>query len=463
MAEIKAQKDSADAAAAAPFKTKEAPKIDNPEKYLEETLNNLSRFGGFGLIEGSVEGAKVMSPKSKARKNIFLGESGRKNERKSLKNQLQLWHDLLSESDDITELIAKAEERSKSAEALLNKNLKKALEKTKELEQNYRSMALFFKNTEQDKVKNLTIFNVDPESLQDLDVPIVIDKVSEELKARHDRLDLRENYAMLVIPGYLGSNKVVEKWAKIAYQNKVMLITDFSHLDDPDSVMELFDSANLTGGEIHRSNVMMTCNWLVGRKKYEELGEEEELFVPPSAALAGKIYSTLIAQPTAGKMHGGINEVDGVKFPLKKSEISELEKRGLIPMVKEWDKIMAFSAKTLYTGNDIGLQTYSVVRVFDYIGKVLIDFLNRQAFVNWTPIVEKDLRKEISRYLESIKGSDKIIQNYKLINLEQDPVTKKINIDLHVTPFFPAKSFLLKMGGTKGDTAEQWQSEYAEQ
>lgn len=461
MADIKEQK--ASAAQEAPAKTKEAQKIDNPAQALEQNLDELVEFGGFELIEASVDGAKVMSPESKARKNIFLNEAGRKKDRENLKKQLQLWYDLLSESEDITELISKAEERSNGAAELLNQNLKKALESTKELEQNYRSMALFFKNTEQDKVRNITIFNADKERLKDLDNTLVIDKIAEELKARHDRLDLRENYSLLVIPGYLGSNKVVEKWAKIAYQNKVMLVTDFNHLDDPDAVMEEFDMANLTGGEIHRSNVVMACNWLVGREKYEELGEDEELFVPPSAALAGKIYSTLIAQPTAGKMHGGINEVDGVKFPLKKSEISELEKRGLVPMVKEWDKIMAFSAKTLYNGNDIGLQTYSVVRVFDYVGKVLIDFLNRQAFVNWTPKVQKDLSKEISRYLKSIMGSDKIIQDYKLMRLEQDPETKRIFIDLHITPFFPAKNFLLKLGGTKGDTAEEWQAEFAEQ
>ncbi len=461
MADTKEQK-AADVAQGAPAKEKEAAS-GSPAQALEQNLDELMEFGGFELIEASVDGAKVMSPESKARKNIFLNEAGRKKDREKLKEQLKLWHDLLKESDDVTELIGKAEERSQNAGALLNSNLKKALDSTRELEKNYRSMALFFKNTEQDKVRNITIFNADIERLKDLDNTMVIDKIAEELKARHDRLDLRENYSIMVIPGYLGSNKVIEKWAKIAYQNKVMLVTDFNHLDDPDAVMEEFDMANLTGGEIHRSNVIMACNWLVGRERYEELGEEEELFIPPSTALAGKIYSTLIAQPTAGKMHGGINEVDGVKFPLKKSEISELEKRGLVPMVKEWDKIMAFSAKTLYNGNDIGLQTYSVVRVFDYVGKVLIDFLNRQAFVNWTPKVQKDLSKEISRYLKTIMGSDKIIQDYKLMRLEQDPETKRIFIDLHITPFFPAKNFLLKLGGTKGDTAEEWAAEFAEE
>ena len=457
------EKESQAAPAEAAVATKERPTLDDPKQALAASSEELIEYGGFELIETSVAGAKVMNPESKARKNIFLSEASKKADRKNLKQQLQLWHDLLSESDDISEMIEKAQGKVESAEGRLTESLKKALEETSELERNYRSMAMFFKNTEVDKVRNITIFNTDIERLKDLDNTIVIDKIAEELKARHDRLDLRENYSLLVIPGYLGSNKVVEKWAKLAYQNKVMLVTDFAHLEDPDAVMEEFDAANLTGGEIHRSNVMMTSNWLVGREKYEELDEEEELFIPPSTALAGKIYSTLIAQPTAGKMHGGLNEVDGVAFPLKKSEISELEKRGLVPMVKEWDKVMAFSAKTLYSGNDIGLQTYSVVRVFDYIGKVIIDFLNRQAFVNWTPKVQKDLSREISRYLKSIMGSDKIIQDYKLMRLEQDPETKRIFIDLHLSPFFPAKNFLLKLGGTKGDTAEEWASEYEEQ
>jgi hypothetical protein len=442
---------------------KESVALKSPVLSLNEVCDQLADYGGFELVETAIDGAKVMNPESKARKNIFLNEGSRQKDRDELKKQLKMWHDLINNAESVSDMVSAAQQKADEAEDVLRSNLKKAVDEIRPLEQAYRSTALFYKNTEKDKIKNLTIFNVNSERLKDLDNTLVIDKIDEELKARHDRLDLRENYSMLVLPGYLGSNKVVEKWAKIAHQNKVMLITDFENLSSPDEVMEEFDAANLTGGDIYRSNVMMTCNWLVGREKHDDLGEDEEMLVPPSTALAGKIYNSLIAQPTAGKMHGGINEVDGVNFPLKKTEISQLEKRGLIPMVKEWEKVMAFSAKTLYNGNDIGLQTYSVVRVFDYIGKVIIDFLNRQAFVNWTPKVEKDLRKEISKYLESIKGSDKIIQDFNLMRLEQDSATKKIFIDLHITPFFPAKNFLVKLGGTKGDTAEEWASEYTEQ
>jgi hypothetical protein len=206
---------------------------------------------------------------------------------------------------------------------------------------------------------------------------------------------------------------------------------------------------------------MMTCNWLVGRGKAAEVGEEEDLYVPPSGALAGKMYKTLMSQVTAGKKHGGMNEVDGVKFDLKKSEIANLEKLGLIPMVNEYGKVMAFSAKTLFNGDNLGLQTYSVVRVFDYITKVLIDFLNRRAFENFNMKTESELRSQITRFLDSIKGPDNLIEKFKIIRFEQDPMQKdRIYLDIHMTPYFPAKSFMIKMDGQKGDDGAEWATQY---
>ncbi len=313
-------------------------------------------------------------------------------------------------------------------------------------------------------MKNISILNATPEQVTDLDNSRFIDFVNSELKQHYDRLDLRENYSILVLPGYLGSNKVIEKWSKIAYENKVMLFTDFADLEKPDDVIDMFFSANHTGGDTFKANTCMACNWLVGRQKYANLGETEDLHVSPAAALAGKVYYTLMSQVTAGKKHGGINEVDGVVFPLKKSEISQLDKIGLIPMVNEYGKVMAFSAKTLFNGDNLGLQTYSVVRVFDYITKVLIDFLNRRAFENWSSKTEKDLRMQIIKFLDGIQGADRLIEKFKINRFERDPKQKdRIYLDLHITPFFPAKSFVIKLDGTKGDDDVDWESEYAQQ
>lgn len=438
-------------------------KIKNPAEVLDQSIDQLAAVGGFDLLEMAFEGVQNMNPERKARKKIFLTDSSQKQEREKLKGILELWASILTSSDNIADMVSTSEANARQAEEALGKNLKKAIEKTTELEKSYRTVALFFKNAESDKIKNITFMNAELEQLKNLDDTRFIDKIKEELVAKYDRLDLRENYSILVVPGYLGSNKVVEKWAKIAHENKVMLVTDFEHLDNPDDVMEMFEYANLTGGDIYRSNIMMACNWLVGREKYDEVGEDEELFVPPSGALAGSIYKTLMSQVAAGKKHGSINEVDGVKFDLKKSEIASLEKLGLVPMVNEYGKVMAFSAKTLFNGDNLGLQTYSVVRVFDFVTKVLMDFLNRRAFENFNNQTKRDIQSQIVRFLNNITGPGKLIENFSIKRFEQDPNQKdRIYLDINLKPYFPAKNFMIKMDGQKGDDGNEWTSEYGQ-
>lgn len=427
----------------------------------DSLLERLARYGGFDLLETSIENVQNINPDRKARRKIFLTEKGKEKERETLKKTLELWADVIHKNNSLLDMVTHCEDQRKSAEELLSKNLSKAVDATRELEANYRAIALFYKNTESDKVKNITVVNAALEQLKDLDNTRFIDTIHAELADNYDRLDLKNNYGLLVIPGYLGSNIVIEKWAKIAHQNKVMLITDFEHLDEPDDVMEMFDHAYLTGGEIYKSNVLMTCNWLVGRGRYEEIDELDDLFIPPSGALAGKVYKTLMSQVTAGKKFGGINEVDGVKFDLKKSEIANLENLGLIPMVNEYGKVMAFSGKTLFNGDNLGLQTYSVVRVFDYVTKVLMDFLNRRAFENFTAVTRKEIMNQIVRFLDAITGPGKLIENFEIRKFEQDPLQKdRIHLDIHMKPYFPAKNFLIKMDGHKGDDGNEWDTEY---
>ncbi len=432
-------------------------KEQNSFSTMEEALEGLNEFGGFTFLESTIEGIANMNPNRRPRKKIFLTEADKKQDRIALLKKIKLWIEILRSCKDAGEMLEKCQAKSKTIGELLSKNQLKAVNAVSDLESAYRSIMLFYKNTEQDKVRNITIMNASIEQITDLDNSRFIDHIAEELKQNYDRLDLRMNYSLLVLPGYLGSNKVVEKWAKIAYSNKVMLITDFADLEKPDDVVDMFFTSNLTGGEIHRSNAMMCCNWLIGRGAYNELGETENLHVPPSSSLAGKIYNTLMSQVAAGKAHGGMNEVDGVVFGLKKSEISKLESMGLIPFVREYGKVMAFSGKTLFNGDDLGLQTYSVVRVFDYVFKVLCDFLNRRAFENWNIKTEKNLRGQIVNFLDSVKGPDALIDKFQILRFEQDKKNPDhVFLDLRLLPFFPAKSFIIKMEGTKGDEGVDW-------
>lgn len=438
-----------------------ADAVKPSQEVLTSALHELSRFGGFNFLESSVDGIQNLNPERKARKKIFLTDEQKAAERSALRSKIDLWIDLLSNSESTTDMLEVCKTKGVSVADKLQENQLQAVNAVRSLEQSYRAVMLFYKNTELEKVSNITLVNASMEQLTDLDNSRFIDHVAAELKQNFDKLDLRMNYSLLVLPGYLGSNKVVEKWSKIAHDNKVMLFTDFADLDKPDDVVEMFFLSNLAGGDTFKSNTTMSCNWLVGRAAYKELGEEDDLHVSPSAALAGKVHKTLMSQVTAGKKFGGINEVDGVVFQLKKSEISQLEKMGLIPMVNEYGKVMAFSAKTLFNGDNLGLQTYSVVRVFDYITKVLFDFLNRRSFENWSSKTERDLRSQIVKFLDGVQGPDRLIEKFRIQRFEQDPNQKdRIFLDIHLTPYFPAKSFVIKLDGIKGDDGATWNSEY---
>ena len=57
------------------------------------------------------------------------------------------------------------------------------------------------------------------------------------------------------------------------------------------------------------------------------------------------------------------------------------------------------------------------------------------------------------------------MEKWELRKLDQDPIDKdKINLDLHIKPYFPAKTFLVQLEGTKGEDMDEvtWESDYSE-
>ena len=165
---------------------------------------------------------------------------------------------------------------------------------------------------------------------------------------------------------------------------------------------------------------------------------------------------TVIAQGIAGKKHGTLGSVKGTRMDLRKSEIASLIDLGIIPMVEEDGRTMAFSNRSLYNGATLGLQEYPIVRVFDWIGKVFQNFFNDEAFTTWNATVKADLKEALHNFLSDYKGPGKLIENYNLKSIEQDPKTKDINIQVEMKPFFAAKNFLIELTGHNGTAGVDW-------
>jgi hypothetical protein len=403
----------------------------------------------FDFLSNLIEGLENMNPEKKARKKIFMSEKSRKKDRKDFSKKLKLWVDVLSSEGDLYAMVENCEKSLQESKQLYEENLGKAVETTKELEQAYRTAYLFFRNTEESKTNYISFVNASIEQLTNPDFSNFQEEIEREFNSKYDRLDLCENYSLLLIPGFLGSKQNIAEWARKANKYKVMMVTDYrgDMFEEAGDLIDMIESDKLGGGEDYLANVILTCNWLVGREKHAEVGEEEPLFLPPSAILAGRMYSTSIAQVVAGKKFGELLGTQGTMIPMLKSDLSKLRELGVVPMVDEWGKIMAFSDKTLYDGANQKFQTYSIVRVYDYLSKVLVDFCNRRAFENFDNKTEREFKNQITEYLEGKKWDDKIIENYEIITLKK--VDDKVLIEIALEPKYPAVSFKINLEAEK--------------
>ena len=175
----------------------------------------------------------------------------------------------------------------------------------------------------------------------------------------------------------------------LAKEYKSLLVTDYYNADNFRDLIKDFKDDKLAGTDKYLANALMCAVYVQGRETYEDLGEET-LYIPPSAYLAGKIYqshessATTVAQPAAGEKFGELYEAEEVKFKLLKSETGDLEEQGLIPMVKIRGKVVPMSAKTLFNGDAPDLKQYAIVRIYDWVTKILIDYLNRKTFELFT-------------------------------------------------------------------------------
>ncbi|MCH5223295.1 MAG: hypothetical protein J1E82_04575 [Muribaculaceae bacterium] len=428
-----------------------------PQKREEKDLSkHLSFFGGFNAIRGFMPDADNMNPAKKAAKAVFLSDKRFKDKRENLKRELKGWLELLKEEKSLpTEYAATAKENEEKYSNVLKQGITDALYASQNLERAYRQLDSFFKTANSDKVKNLRIINVYKDDIADDDSGFR-QEVEDILRNGFDRLSLKDAYSLVVVPGHVFQDKPsLLQWAKMAYKYKVLLVTDHADEYSFDDLQE--NTGGYRDSDAELMNVVMTANWIVGRES-EKLSSDEEdskaFFIAPAAALAGKLYdeSANMAQGAGGKKYGTMDGVKGVKLDLLKSEIAALMDNQVIPMVYSEGRVMAFNNTTLYNGDNDAMKEYPIVRVFDWVKKVLMNYVHEVALENWDPYNSpKNLKAKIQAFLNDYKGYGNLFQNYEIKEPRQDPETKRITCDISLTPFYSAKNFIIKVAADKKD------------
>jgi len=420
---------------------------------IREKVEVLKRKGGFRILEGIIDGVKgirELNPSDEARRTAFLSDDDKKTKREQLKNELGLIKEILSQSEDTNEIVEKCKEKNEKAAKVLQENLTEVFGKTKDLEKAYRSLDLFFKNSEEESIRNLYIINVPVEEFRSADNTELRESLDKHFKDKYDRFSLEDNYSLMVIPGYLGDN--LDFWSKMAHRYQITLVTDYKDEKDMESVEDSVEEKKLKGSDKYLSNTLVTCNYGVVRKKIDGV-EDDDMYIPLSTALAGKMYSGDGIQPSAGKKYGKLDGVLGTRIDLLRSKTDAIDKMGMVPIIheKQWG-VVAMSDTTLCAEtSDPDLKAIGVVRANDWIQKSIVDYLNGLTFQTFDGNLRNEIKRALNSFFKKVSGYGGLLESYSIDKIDQDPENpQKVDIAIRVKPYFATKHYVVDYTGTQG-------------
>jgi hypothetical protein len=430
--------------------------VRQPSKPVSELL---AKYGGFKALAAFMPDAANMDPAGRASKMMFLNENQFKSKRERLANDIKTWLEILNEDKkSASEYVEFCEQKKDKYQNLLKENLQIAASKIQKLEKAYRSLDAFFKNAGMEKIPNLRLMNVEKyndngetDELTNSDADS-FKEIKSMLYNAFGRLSLKDNYSLVALPGHVFKDKQVRDiWAKIAYEYKILVVTDSEDCVDYDILHEQTEQYKDSDKELQ--NVIVTANWLVGRSSESIAGETSPLYISSASALVGKLYDPNLpmSQGAAGEKFGTLNEIKGVHVDMMKEEITALWDNQVVPMVFSEGRVMAYNNNNLYSGNNTAMKEYPIVRVFDWVKKNLMHYVHKIALENWDPFNSpQQLRETIQDFLNQYKGHGKLFADYKIIkDPYQDPITKEVKIDIDITPFFAAKNFIIKLSADR--------------
>ena len=423
------------------------------QQKVKEKVQVLKKQGGFKILEGIIDGKKGvrdMNPKNEARRSAFLTDTDKADKRKQLKLELEALKGLV-EAGSLSKSTDMAKKKSEEVSNLLNNNLKSTFENIQDLEKSYRAVELFFRNAEEQNIRNLYFLNIPLKEFVSAENTHLREELSKHFDENFDRFSLEDNYSLMVIPGYLEES--LEYWSKQASKYRITLITDYTDEFEFESIEDNIEEKKICGDARHLANTLVTCNYAVIRKKNEGI-EDDDLYLPMSIPLAGKMYSGNGIQPSAGKKHGKIDGVLGTRLPLLRTHVDKIDKMGMVPIIyeKQWGTVAMSDTTLANESTDPDLRAIGVVRAKDWIAKVLLDYFNSLTFQNFDGRMREDIKQQLNKFFDKIKGHGRLIESFSIDELKKDPENPQaVLVSINVKPYFATKHYVIDYSGTQGN------------
>ncbi len=406
-----------------------------------------------------VRGVEWLDPKKTFQRKEFLTKKDFAGQRKLLGQRLNHWVQFLAADESIDDMRKKLNESATNMEANLEKNMKKVHRASREIESTYRSLDKFFANAQQepDEKVNAWFVNASAEELADPDDKEKFEGMCKAVADLYREWSIRDCFAMAVIPGYLGSVESIDRFGQqLGFSNKVHVITDLPDFESVDEVMDMLDDpsfASLAGVDNSKQYVSLYSNYLMARESNQF--EDEDMWIPPSASVAGMMYrgDTTIGmqQPMAGFKHGKISEAKYLRFKANQPDASKINEKGVNPLVNFEGSAVAMGAATLFSKETFNV--YSIRRTYDYVYKTMRNYLNKQTFSVIDQKFIDAMRRDIDKFMKAISGGDNILQDFKVDIFADAEMRKRQEIDIKVSlnPKYPARTFNIEFTAWNDD------------
>ena len=406
-----------------------------------------------------VRGVEWLDPKKDFQRKEFLTKKDFAKQRKLLAERLKIWRGALSESDDPDAIRKSSNEKMTKLEANLDKNMKRVLRASREIETTYRAVDKFFGNAQQepDEKINAWFANVGAEELMDPDDKEKFEKLAKAVADLYREWSIKDCFSMAVVPGWLGSVENIDTLARqLGFSNKLHILTDLPNLEKFEEVMDMLEDpayASLAGIDDYKQYVSVFANYVMAREANQY--EDGDMWVSPSSTVAGKMYqgdSTVgMQQPSAGFKYGKIAESKYIRFRANQPDASKINEKGVNTMVNFEGAVVAMGSSTLSTKETFNV--YSIRRTYDYVYKTLRNYLNKQTFSVIDQKFIDTLRKDIDKFMKAISGGDKILEDYKIEIFADEEMRKKQEVDIKVAlnPKYPARTFNIEFAAWNED------------
>jgi len=433
-----------------------AEKVSEEEftSILSESFGDFSKLASllpsFKTADGDlVRGVEWLDPKKDFQRKEFLTKKDFATQRRLLAERLKVWTESLSKSENLDDIRKDLNEQATKLEANLEKNMKKVHKASREMEKTYRAIDKFFTNAQQepDEKVNAYFANVSAEELTNPDDREKFEQLTKAIADLYREWSIKECFAMAVIPGYLGSVENIDTVARqLGLPNKVHVMTDLPNFEKFEEVMDMLEDptyANLPGIDNYKQYVSVFANYILARSANQY--EDDDMWIPPSAAVAGKMYQGDITvgmqQPMAGFKHGKIADAKYLRFRANQPDASKINEKGVNPMVTFEGTAVAMGASTLFSKETFNV--YSIRRTYDYVYKTLRNYLNKQTFSVIDQKFIDTMRRDIDKFMKAISGGDNILQDYKVDVFADEEMRKRQEIDIKVAlnPKYPARTF----------------------